>query len=285
MKIGLLIPGACSKEESPEAFALWCRDNGFDAMDLGGVDERRIRAAKDAGLEIGTFGLPGTGSLLSPDEATRREGIETACAVLNAIADAGGSKAFCVFIPPDRQQSRRQSLENWKASFPEVAREAERRGVRIAVEGWPGPNNSALGVTPETLRAMFEAVPSEALGINYDPSHLVRIGVDYLRFLTEFGSRIVHAHGKDCIFDTEGAYLYGNIGPSLAQTIGFGGGEWRYCIPGEGDVNWAAVCARLQQSGFNGIIAVELEDFRYNGTVEGEKRGLVRAQRHLSLFS
>lgn len=286
MKIGLRIPGACGKEETPEAFTAWCREAGFDAIDLSRADdERRIRAAKDAGLEIGTFDLPGTGKLLSADEATRREGIETVGAAINAIADAGGSRAFCVFIPPDHQQSRRQSLENWKASFPEVAREAERRGVRIAVEGYPGPNNCALGVTPETLRAMFEAVPSEALAINYDPSHLVRIGVDYLRFLTEFGSRVVHTHGKDCTFDSEAAYLFGNIGPSLTRPVGFGGGEWRYCIPGEGLVNWAAVCARLQLSGYRGMIAIELEDFRYNGTVDGEKRGLARAKSHLALYS
>ena len=213
---------------------------------------------------------------------TRKEGQDKAIAAINAIADAGGNKAFCVFFPGDGRQSRRDSFGFWKEAFPAVASEAEKRGVRIAVEGWPGPNNSALGVTPETLRAMFEAVPTDAFGINYDPSHLVRVGVDYKRFLHEFSGRVVHVHGKDTALDAEGAYLYGNIGPSFDRAVDFGGGDWRYCIPGEGFVDWTFVCATLHRYGFDGIISLELEDFRYNGTVDGEKRGLARAANFLS---
>lgn len=284
MKIGLRIPGACGKEESPQDFARWCKNEGFDAMDLGSASSPHFAAAREAGLEIGTLDLPGTGKLLSPEESVRKEGIEAGIQAVNAMADAGANKAFCVFFPQNAAQSRRDSFENWKQAFPIVAQEAEKRGVRIAVEGWPGPSNSALGVTPETLRAMFAAVPTEAFGINYDPSHLVRVGVDYRRFLDEFASRVVHVHGKDTALDAEAAYQYGNLGPTFARTVGFGGGDWRYTIPGEGAVNWGAVCGRLHQAGFDGIIAIELEDFRYNGTVEGEKRGLSRARQHLAPY-
>ena len=75
------------------------------------------------------------------------------------------------------------------------------------MEGWPGPNLSAIGVTPETLRIMFAADTSGTLGMNYDPSHLVRVGVDYKRYLREFGHLVVHAHGKDTARDAEGQYL------------------------------------------------------------------------------
>jgi sugar phosphate isomerase/epimerase len=280
MKIGLRIPGACGKEPFAE-FARWCKESGFDAIDLGSPDPARVATVKGAGLEVGTIDLGGTGKLLSPDEAVRKEGIEAGIAAVNAIADAGATRAFCVFFPSDHQQSRRASFENWKQAFPTVAAEAEKRGVRIAVEGWPGPNNSALGVTPEQLRAMFEAVPTDAFGINFDPSHLIRIGVDYKRFLDEFAGRVVHGHGKDTSRDMEGAYLYGNLGPSWDKTVGWGGGDWRYCIPGEGDTDWAWVCGRLHRAGFDGILSLELEDFRYNNTVEGEKRGMLRARAHL----
>jgi sugar phosphate isomerase/epimerase len=280
MKTGLRIPGACGKEPLEE-FARWCKESGFDSIDLGSADPARVAAVKNAGLELGTIDLQGTGKLLSPEESVRREGIETATAAINAMADAGATKAFCTFNPPDARQSRKESLEHWKASFPAVAAVAEQRGVRIAVEGWPGANNNALGVTPEQLRAMFAAVPTDAFGINFDPSHLIRIGVDYKRFLDEFAGRVIHAHGKDTSRDAEGAYLYGNIGPSWDRTVGWGGGDWRYCIPGEGDTDWAWVCGRLHRAGFDGVIAIELEDFRYNGTVEGEKRGLTRARAQL----
>ena len=283
MKIGLRIPGVCGKLELPE-FARWCKNDGFDAIDLGRPDPLRVQAVHDAGLLVGTVDLGGTQKLLSPDAAVRRTGTEECIANVNAIADAGADKAFCVFFPQDGHQSRRVSFDAWKEAFPPVAAEAEQRGVRIAVEGWPGPNNSALAVTPETLRAMFAAVPSDHFGINFDPSHLVRVGVDYKRALAEFASRVIHVHGKDTAFDAESLYLYGNIGPSFDRTVGFGGGDWRYAIPGEGSVDWPHVCATLHKNGFEGIISLELEDFRYNGTEEGEKRGLTRARSYLAPY-
>ena len=284
MRVGLRIPGACGRLPLGD-FAAWCKAEGFAAIDLGGADADRTAAIRGAGMEVGTYDLPGTGQMLHPDAAQRRSGVETAITAINAIADQGGTRAFCVFFPGhDAGQSRLASFDNWKEAFPAVAREGEKRGVRIAVEGWPGPNNSALAVTPETLRALFDAVPSPAFGINYDPSHLVRVGVDYKRFLDEFGSRVIHAHGKDTAMDAEALYAYGNLGPTFASAVGFGGGDWRYCIPGEGVVDWPWVCGRLHQAGFDGFISIELEDFRYNGTESGEKLGLSRARRHLEPF-
>lgn len=279
MTIGCRIPGALGKLPLAD-FAAWCKAEGFDAIDLGSPDPARVQTIRDAGLMVGTVDFWGN-KMLAPDEATRNEGIEGGLATVNAIADAGCDKAFTVFFPPDGRQSRRDSLANWKQAFPVVAQEAERRGVRIALEGWPGPNNSALGVTPETLRLMFEAVPSPSFGINYDPSHLVRVGVDYLRFLSEFGSRVIHVHGKDTALDAEGQYVYGRLGTTLAQAPGFGDGDWRYTIPGEGSVHWPAVCALLHRAGYNGTISIELEDMRYNGSEDGEKRGLSRAKNYL----
>lgn len=283
LKIGLRIPGACGNLPL-ESFAEWCKNDGFDAIDLGSPDAERVRTILNAGLEVGTIDLGGTQKLLSADAGERRSGIDECNVNLNTIAAAGADKAFCVFFPRDASQSRKESFENWKQSFPEVVKEAERLGVKIAVEGWPGPNNSALGVTPETLRAMFAAVTSDHFGINYDPSHLIRIGVDYKRALSEFSGRVIHVHGKDTAMDSESLYEYGNIGPSFANPVGFGGGDWRYTIPGEGAADWAFICSLLRQRGFDGIISLELEDFRYNGTEEGEKMGLSRARKHLEAY-
>ena len=281
LKIGLRIPWTIAREVPLPDFAAWCKQQGFDAIDLGQPSAEAAKAVRDAGLQVGTIDLGGTCELLSADPAVRDKGITAAVAALQQMHEIGADRAFCVFFPHDRHQSRRDSFENWKQAFPVVVAEAERQGVRIAVEGWPGPNNSALGVTPETLRAMFAAVPSDHFGINYDPSHLVRVGVDYKRFLDEFASRVIHAHGKDAALNPQGAYLYGNIGTTFAEAPAFGDGDWRYCIPGEGDVNWAFVCGRLHQASFDGIVSLELEDLRYNGSQEGEERGLLRGKAHL----
>lgn len=284
IQIGLRIPGSISREIPLGEFAQWCKDTGFDAIDLGSAKPEAVQAVHGAGLALGTIDLSGTQALLSADAEEREKGIESVCASLEKINAVGGDKAFVVFFPKNAQQSRRDSFENWKQSFPTVIAEAERLGVRIAVEGWPGPNDSALGVTPETLRAMFAAVPSEHFGINYDPSHLVRVGVDYLRVLDEFAGRVIHAHGKDTAIDEEGRYRYGTLGTTFDKSPGFGSGDWRYCIPGEGSVNWANVCGRLHRAGYEGVLSLELEDFRYNGSVEGEKRGLSRAREFLAPY-
>jgi sugar phosphate isomerase/epimerase len=286
MDIGLRIPGACGKNLSPGDFARWCKNDGFGSQDLGRPDEVRLAALREAGLTLGTVDLPGTGKLLSPDAAVRAEGVEEASRALHAIAGAGGNKAFCVFLPPSSVQSRKESFENWKQAFPDVVRTAEQVGVRIAMEGWPGPGPQypALGITPETWRAMFEAVPSDAFGLNYDPSHLVRVGVDYLRALDEFAGRVVHVHGKDTALDAETQYRCGNLPPVWERPVGFSEGYWRYTIPGEGVCDWAAICVRLARTGFDGTLSIELEDFRYNGSVETEQRGLSRARAHLARF-
>ena len=55
----------------------------------------------------------------------------------------------------------------------------EAAGGRLVIEGWPGPG--ALCCTPETYRATFRECPSPAIGVNYDPSHLLRMGIDPIR--------------------------------------------------------------------------------------------------------
>ena len=289
MKIGFRIPGAAGRKPLAE-LAQWAADNGFGALDIGGPDKAAVEAVRGAGLEVGTFDLGGTGGLLSPDAGTRQAGAQKITEQAKRAQDLGLTRAFGVFLPPDGNQSRGKSFENWREGWPAASEALASAGVAFTLEGWPGggPNYPALGVTPETVRAML-AVDAEkgagALKLNYDPSHLARIGVDPLRFLSEFGAHVRHAHGKDTAFDADHLYETGNLGASLDRSVpGFGEGWWRYCIPGDGSVDWAGVAAGLTAHGFDGIISVELEDFRYNGSWEGEQKGLRRSLAHLSRF-
>ena len=45
-----------------------------------------------------------------------------------------------------------------------------------------------------------------------------------------------------------------------------------------------SVVARLEDTGYNGIVSVELEDYRYHGSWEAQAEGLRRSQRHLAQF-
>jgi len=296
-KIGFRIPGALGKKPMTE-LAQWAADNGFGAIDIGRPEKDAVEAVQKAGLTVGTFDIGGTDKLLSPDAAERQAGAQTIQETAAKAKDLGLTRAFGVLLPSDGSQSRGRSFANWSEGWPAASEALAAAGVDFCLEGWPGgaPLYPALGVTPETVRAML-AVDKErgagALKLNYDPSHLVRIGVDPLRFLSEFGSYVRHAHGKDTAFDANRLYETGNLGASLPRDVpgsaqkgalGFGEGWWRYCIPGDGVVEWNQVAAGLSAFGFDGTISVELEDARYNGSLEGEQKGLLRSREWLARF-
>jgi sugar phosphate isomerase/epimerase len=285
MKIGLRIPGA-ARQMPFETFCRWCADNGFEAIDIGEVKPEVVKAVRDAGLVVGTADLPGVRDLLSADRSKQKAGAEAAKTAIQAAADNGVHLMFCVFLPPDAGLGRAKNFEIWKETAPPIAEFAASKGVAIVIEGWPGPAPAypALGCTPEMWRAMFAACPSKGLALNYDPSHLVRIGVDYLRALNEFAPYIRHVHGKDTVFDPEALYLHGNLGPTFRNPHGFGEDWWRYCIPGDGVVDWLKVVQRLEDEGFNGVVSVELEDYRYWKNWDAQADGLRRSREHLARF-
>jgi sugar phosphate isomerase/epimerase len=296
MAIAFRIPGSIKKPLAD--LAHWAADNGFGAIDIGRPDPEAVKAVQSAGLEVGTFDLGGTTPLLSSDPDQRRAGVEAITSIAARAQDLGLTKAFGVFLPSDDGQSRGKSFEHWATAWPAASEALAKAGIVFTMEGWPGgdPHYPALGVTPETVRAML-AVDADkgagALKLNYDPSHLVRVGVDPLRFLYEFGAHVRHAHGKDTALNPNLLYETGNLGASLPDSYpgsaaknlpGFGEGWWRYCIPGDGTVSWSAVAGLLAQNGYTGHVSVELEDFRYNGSEEGELKGLIRSQQYLSRF-
>lgn len=283
MKIGFRIPGK-ARELGFDQLCGWAARTGFGSVDLPSATAENTATARAAGLEIGTVDLPATRDLISADPAKQAAGAEACKKSIAAAADNGCTRMFCVFVPEDHSRKRRDTFETWKSTFPAVAAYAEERGVRIAMEGWPGPGPyyPALGCTPEMWRAMFEAVPSPAFGLNFDPSHLVRIGVNPLRALDEFGSRVVHVHGKDTAFDDERLYEHGNLGPTFRKPVGYSESWWRYTIPGEGLVDWCRLIGRLEDHGFNDVVSVELEDYRYNETWSLQADGLARSHAHLS---
>lgn len=285
MKIGLRIPGT-ARELGFEAFCRWCAETGFEAVDVGVVTPEIAKTASAAGLALGTSDLPGVRELLSADAGKQAQGAESAKAAIRAAAEHGAKNMFCVFYPEDASLGRKANFEIWKQTIPPIVSFAESLGVGIAMEGWPGgaPYYPALGCTPEMWRAMFAACPSPALGLNYDPSHLVRLGIDWKRALDEFAPRVLHVHGKDTEIDAERLYECGNLGPSLAAARPFGDLWWRYTIPGDGVVDWRHVVNHLEDAGFDGIISVELEDHRYHRTWEKESEGLRRSLLHLKQF-
>ncbi|WP_338785956.1 sugar phosphate isomerase/epimerase [Metabacillus sp. FJAT-53654] len=287
-KIGMRIPPKIGAG-GMESVASWASSIGIDVIDVPYYNEE-VKAIFEAnGLEVGSIdgvGAVGQTKLLSKDEETRAEAVEALKNQMTEISRLGGKVMFMCLVPEDITMSRKEAFEIWEDTFPSIVNHAEENGIYIALEGWPGPAPyyPTLGCTPEMLRAMFNVIPSKHFGINYDPSHLVRLGIDHLRMLSEFGDRVNYCHGKDTEILHDEQYECGVIQATFGSKYDFSEGPWRYTIPGQGDVNWGKVAVRLEKIGYTGPISIELEDHRYWGSLEAEQQGIQKAKEHLEIY-
>ena len=258
----------------------WARQEMFEVIDLGRDGDTGAKKVMDAGLRVGSADLPEWVGMISPDAAKRRAAAARNAAYVKTCTAVGVENFFVVMLPEDAGRDRSANFADMVDGFGHLVADLEAAGARIVIEGWPGPG--ALCCTPEGYAALFKELPSPALGVNYDPSHLVRMGIDPLRFLEDFGDRVYHVHGKDTEILPERQYQLGTEQPpTFAEGIGFGGNHWRYCIPGHGCVRWTKVFEMLKARGYAGAVCIELEDHAFNGTEAGEKAGLVFGGRFL----
>jgi sugar phosphate isomerase/epimerase len=150
--------------------------------------------------------------------------------------------------------------------FTEFCEEAEKRNLRIAIENCPmmdqvhmqGVN---IAFSPEAWDAMFEAVPSKALGIELDPSHMVWLGIDYVQAIYDYGDRIYHVHAKDMEIRRDVLARVGIYGKLFGEINELGEhGWWRARTPGWGEVDWHKFITALIEVNYDGNIAVEFDD-------------------------
>jgi sugar phosphate isomerase/epimerase len=258
------------------AAAKWASENGFEALDLGQPSAEEITALKAAGLKLGTVDFPG--GWTDGDPIKRQEAGQRASAYIKEKA-ALGANLFFTIIPGDSSRPRAENYKIAVEGFAPVAEAAESVGAAIVIEGWPGGGNLPhLACTPETYRSLIKDIGLPSVAINYDPSHLIRMGVDHLRFLNEFFPYIQHVHGKDTELFPEAIYELGLYqGSAFEKPHGFGEYAWRYTIPGHGVARWPEIFKILAEGGYHGIVSVELEDENFNGSEAGEKAGLLHS--------
>lgn len=252
----------------------WAKANNLACIDIGRDADVIGQQILDAGLKLGSIDLKEWQGMISPDKGTREKAVAANVEYVQACAKLGVMNYFIVMLPEKPELPRAENFGYMVESFNALAPTLEKTGGRIIVEGWPGPG--ALVCTPEGYRGFFEKVPSKSMGVNYDPSHLMRMGIDHLRFLREFVGRVYHVHGKDTELLSENLYEYGHEQPpTFGKPIGFGNMAWRYTIPGQGLVRWVEVMKTLQANNYGGMVSIELEDANFNGTDDGEKNGIL----------
>jgi sugar phosphate isomerase/epimerase len=256
--------------------AQWSKSAGFDVMDFTHKTAAGdFKTLKDAGLTIGSVDLLEFGQIMANDAGKRKDVLE---ANLKHVKDAAanGTKAFftCI-IPGDPTKQRSENYALAVQCYAPIAQACAEIGGSLVVEGYPGnaPHLANLCCTPETCRQFIKDVGKGA-GLNYDPSHLIRLGVDHIRFLKEFAPHVKHAHAKDTDVDEEALYEFGTQAGTFAQPHRWGAWTWRYTIPGHGITRWGEVFKVLKDANYKGAVSVELEDQNFNGSEDGEKRAL-----------
>lgn len=263
------------------ALAKWARGSGFDVLDLGQATPGDIKTVTNAGLRLGSVDLLDFGNLMHSDSGKRKELIERNVAYVKEVAAAGAKWFFTVVIPGDPSKKRSENYALAVESYAPIAEACAAAGGALAVEGWPGgyPYYASLCCSPETVRPFLKDV--KGAGLNYDPSHLVRLRIDHIRFLKDFAPHVKHVHAKDTDVDDEALYEFGTQAGTFAKPHTFGDVTWRYTIPGHGIVRWNEVMAILKSTGYQGAVSVELEDENFNGTEDGEKAALTHSLNYL----
>ena len=203
-------------------------------------------AIGEAGLEISS--LAAYMNVTAGDEA-ERAAVQAHLRKLLGCCEVMGIPVLCCMagLPP-AGMSKSDAITQIAAPFyRELAKEAAAKGIKLALENWYATNIQHLGL----WKQIFNEVPAENFGLNFDPSHLLWQDIDYLKAVEVFASRIFHTHAKDTEVVAHKKAWVGNQD---------GGGWWRYVIPGFGDVKWGPYLARLRSAGYNGVLSIEHED-------------------------
>ena len=256
--------------------ATFAKENGFAAVDLGEATDQDIQILKDHGIGIGTCDLLDMGLLLSDDEGERKSVTEKNKEYIRHLADLGLHLLFTAVIPKNKENTRSANYDLALKTLGDLAGVAAQVGSQIVIEGWPGgePHYANLCCNPETYRRIIQDIGNSGIGVNYDPSHLIRMGVDHIRFLQEFLPHVGHVHGKDTEVFPEALYEYGLTQvPAFKPITDFGEGYWRYTIPGHGEARWVKIFEILADAGWKGIVSIELEDDNFRGQEVTDKQG------------
>ncbi len=259
----------------------FARANGFEGIDVGAADASEVKKIHDGRLRIGSVDLVRWTDLASADAGKRRAAVQDNIRNVRSVVPLGVRNFFTVAIPEDVNAKRSDNFTRAVDGYGQLCEAIAPLGARVVFEGWPGPANASLACTPADYRALLREIP-RGCGINFDPSHLIRMGIDPVRFLDEFAPRVCHVHGKDTEMLGEGLYEHGYLqNATFEKPRGFGGHFWRYTIPGHGCARWGKMLSQLKAAGFDGLISIELEDENFNGTEDGEKKGLIAGRAFL----
>jgi sugar phosphate isomerase/epimerase len=253
----------------------FAKEAGFDAIELDvnghiknpGNVSPIVGMARDRGLFVSSVTFFGN---QNDADADKRKELRSVTAEFAKAAD--DAKVPIMVIFPGRGEAT--SEEDDYRSFAELVNGLiadTGSALSIAIENWPGPKNAFIGVTPAGWQQLFALIPDKRFGLEFDPSHLIRLGIDPYAALEGVKDRIKILHAKDTSIDA-----------TRLQAVGYhGAGWWRYRLPGSGLLDWPRFLKQAQSYGFDDVLSIEHEDADYGwprkdleARKQGERKGL-----------
>ena len=219
---------------------------------------------------------------LTSDMDARKVYVEHIKKVIKAAADLKVGR-MNTFVGRDHTKTIEANWPNFLALWKEIIAYAESLQVRVGIENcpmsftkdeWPGGKN--LAISPSVWTKMFDAIPSDYFGLNYDPSHMVLQFMDYEAPMRDFKDKLYHIHAKDLRIikhklDEHGIFAFPNL--------------WHEPkLPGLGDIDWGKFFSTLTGVGYQGPVCVEVEDRAYEGSIDERIASLVQSHSFLRQY-
>jgi len=187
-----------------------------------------------------------------PGAAARKDAFP---AVVNGFTGSSIWHSIYAF-PPTSQAFWDAGFADFGKRFGPILETFDAANVNFALE--VHPTEIAFDIAT-AHRALAAVKGHRRFGFNYDPSHLAYQGVDYVKFIREFGSRIFHAHMKDVWW----GHGNGDVGVFGGHTnFGDARRQWDFRSVGRGDVKFEDIIVALNDVGYQGPLSVEWEDIR-----------------------
>lgn len=255
MRIGTLVGGGNADVIIPQIVG-----HGFESFNLtfwqttGETDltelAKRVRALSDQHgfvvSALSVFGNPLTGAGDNADTLASWERLIDHAPLFGANIVSG-------FTGRLTDQPIDESIPRFKEVFGELTRRAADKGVRIAFEncdmgGTWTQGDWNIAHNPAAWELMFNAVPEDNIGLEWEPCHQMVSLIDPIPQLRKWASKVFHVHGKDATIAWDIVKEHGVHGPQPFV--------W-HRTPGFGDSNWSDIITILRQNGYKGTIDIE----------------------------
>lgn len=253
----------------------------IDVEDLDNQKADRIKQICEQS-EIFISALAYYPNVLDADSEKRRNCIKHLKKVILA-AEKLGVEIVTTFIGRNQSKTVEENLKMVKEVWNPLMIFAREHHIKIAIENcpmlfgveqWPGGQN--LMTSPVIWEKVFDLLPYENFGINYDPSHFIWQMIDYIKPIYKFRDKIFHVHCKDIKLYRDKLSEVGTMDYPLSYMSPK--------IPGLGDVDWSCFISALTDIGYDGSICVEIEDRAFEVNREKIVDSLRLSKKYLEQF-